>query len=217
MLSSDVLLDLGRQRRLIEQIGSSLTVDEDLDLFELATQMQSVTPADITFQTIPGLTDVREDVGLVLLPPSPPVLHDFFASLGGTPEPPEEPSAEPVDPGDVVVDVFNGSGVSGAAAAAAEALGGAGFVAGNGGNADEAADLTTIRHAPGDEARAAALLAQVPGAAVTVDDSLPDGTVHLVLGADFNGVGQAVTAPPAEEPGGYDTRERTAEDTSCIA
>jgi LCP family protein required for cell wall assembly len=218
MLSSDLLLDLGRQRRLIEQIGSSLTVDEGLDLFELAAQMQSVRPADITFQTIPGLTDGREDVGLVLLPPSPPVLQEFFASLSGTPAAAEEPAVEPADPGDVTVSVFNGSGVTGAAATATEALGAAGFVAGNGGNADADADLTTISHAPGDEARAAALAAQVPGAAVTVDDSLPEGTVHLVLGADFNGIGQAVTAPAVEEPSGaYESSERNAEDTSCIA
>jgi LCP family protein required for cell wall assembly len=218
VLSSDVLLDPGRQRRLVQQVGSSLTVDDDLDLLDLAAQLQSITPADITFQTIPGLTDGREDVGLVLEPPSPEVLQGFFASLGDSPpSAPGPPSAEAADPGDVTVSVFNGSGVAGAAATAAAALDAAGFLAGTGGNAD-AADVTTISHAPGDEAEAAALLAQVPGAAVTVDDSLPAGTVHLVLGSDFNGVGQPVTAPTVEAPPGtYATSERTAEDTSCIA
>jgi LCP family protein required for cell wall assembly len=218
VLSSDVLLDPGRQRRLVEQVGSSLTVDDDLDLLDLAAQLQSIRPADITFQTIPGLTDGREDVGLVLQPPSPEVLQGFFASLGDTPpSAPAPPSTEAADPGDVTVSVLNGSGVAGAAAAATDALAAAGFRAGTGGNAD-AVDVTTISHAPGDDAEAAALLAQVPGAAVTVDDSLPAGTVHLVLGADFNGIGQPVTAPTVEAPpGSYETSERTAEDTSCIA
>src|SRR3712207_9210049 len=51
VLSKDLLLDPGRQRRLIEQVGSSLTVDQGLSLFDLAAQMQSVRPGDITFQT----------------------------------------------------------------------------------------------------------------------------------------------------------------------
>jgi len=54
----------------------------------------------------------------------------------------------------------------------------------------------------------------VPGAAVTVDDSLPSGTVQLVLGGDYNGIGVAVTAAPvADAPAGD---QRTATDSSCI-
>ncbi|PZA20114.1 LytR C-terminal domain-containing protein, partial [Modestobacter versicolor] len=82
----------------------------------------------------------------------------------------------------------------------------------------DAADVTTISAAAGDEALAAAVAAQVPGAAVTVDDALPQGTVQLVLGSDFTGVGVAVTPPVATPTDGtYATSERTAEDTSCIA
>ena len=74
---------------------------------------------------------------------------------------------------------------------------------------------TVVRHASGDEARAATLAGQVPGSAVEPDDSLTAGTVQLVLGGDFNGVGVAVTPRPApDEVTGEDTR--TAEDTSCI-
>jgi LCP family protein required for cell wall assembly len=219
ILSQDLLLDPGKQRQIIEQVGSSVTVDQGLSLFDLAAQMQSVKPGDITFQTIPGLTDAREDVGLVLEPSNPKDLKAFFASLSATtPAPPAPPSADGLAPADVTVSVLNGSGVSGAAASAADALTGAGFVAGSGGNAPESTDVTTIRHAPGDEAQAAVLAPQVPGVAVAADDTLTPGTVQLVLGSDFNGIGQAVTAPSTEpEPSTYATSERTAEDTSCIA
>ena len=65
---------------------------------------------------------------------------------------------------------------------------------------------------------AAAVAAQVPGAAVTADDSLTPGAVQLVLGADFTGVGAAVSAPVADAPADtYASSERTADDTSCIA
>jgi LCP family protein required for cell wall assembly len=219
VLSENLLLNPVKQRQVIQQVGTSVTVDQGLNLFDLAAQMQSVKPDDITFQTIPGLADAVEDAGDVLEPVDPDALKEFFASLSGSPEPAQAaPSVEAADPGDVTVSVLNGSGVSGAAATAADALSAAGFDASSGGNAEAATDVTTISHAAGDEALAAAVAAQVPGAAVTVDDSLPAGTVQLVLGSDFQGVGAAVSAPVAATPEGtYATSERTAEDTSCIA
>ena len=50
---------------------------------------------------------------------------------------------------------------------------------------------------------------------VEADETLTAGTVQLVLGADFNGVGVPTTAQPAPgEVAGEDLR--TAQDTSCI-
>ena len=224
LLSSNLLLDPGKQRAIVKQVGSSVTFDEGLDVFDLAAQLQSVKPGDITFQTLPGLKDGKvEGWGDVLVPVDPAALKTFFTSLSA--DPVEQPAAEapapvaPAAPADVTVSVLNGSGVKGAAATAATALGTAGFVASSGGNAPANTDVTTIAAAPGDEAKAAALAAQVPGAAVTVDAAVPAGTVQLTLGKDFNAVGQAVDAPaPAPAPAGtYATTERTAEDTSCIA
>ena len=54
----------------------------------------------------------------------------------------------------------------------------------------------------------------MPGAAVTVDDELPEGTVALVIGSDFTAIGQAVAAPA---PSGDEAPPaRTADDASCI-
>lgn len=222
LLSKDLLLDLSKQQQIVKQVGSSVTFDDGLDVFDLAAQLQSVQPSDISFQTLPGLKDDTIDGAAVLVPADPAALKDFFASLS---EPAEEPAAEtpapvaPVAPSEVTVSVLNGSGVTGAAATAATALGTAGFVASSGGNAPANTDRTAIAHAPGDEGKAAALAAQVPGAAVTADATLAAGTVQLTLGKDFNAVGQAVDAPPPVpvEPGTYASSERTADDTSCIA
>ena len=221
VLSSDVLLDLDKQKAIIEQVGSSVTFDQGLDLFDLAAQMQNVQPGNITFQTVPGLTEARIDGADVLEPPGDEDVQAFFASL--TTEAPTAPaspaaptSAAPaVPPGDVTVSVLNGSGVTGAAAAAATTLTSAGFVASSGGNATST-ETTTVRHHGGDDATAALVAAQVPGSAVTVDGSVPAGTVHLVIGGDYNGIGQPVTAPAATIDGGYAGDERTATDTDCI-
>ena len=70
MLSTDTLFDLGKQRDIVEQVGSSMTLDQGLDVFDLAAQLQGVQPGDITFQTIPGLTPTRIDGADVLEPPA---------------------------------------------------------------------------------------------------------------------------------------------------
>ena len=224
VLSSKLLLSPARQKQVVTQVGGSVTVDENLNLLDLASQMQGVQPGNITFQTVPGLTDSPN--GLTL--PSKQYLRDFFADLtadhaGGTAAAAPTTSAAPrtVAPGQVTVSVVNGSGVTGAAGTAATALARAGFVAATGGNAARTA-TTTIRHRTGDDATAATLAAQVPGATLTADDTLAAGHVTLTLGTDFTAVGQQITAAPTGTaappsiPGSYANEERTAADTSCI-
>jgi len=222
VLSSHLLLNLSKQKQIVEQVGSSVTFDKDLDVFDLAAQMQTVQPGNITFQTVPGLTSTRIAGADVLAPPSPKVLTAFFASLTANPAaasssaPAPAGKAPQVSPGSVTVSVLNGSGRAGAASTAATALDGAGFESGSGGNTDRSA-TTTVRHRTGDDAAAALVAAQVPGAAVAVDDSVPAGTVQLVIGTDYNGIGKAVTAAaPAASASPSADAGRTATDSSCI-
>jgi LCP family protein required for cell wall assembly len=221
LLDEDVLLDLGKQRELVRAASESLTVDRDLVLLDLAQQMQAVTAGSIEFQTVPIVGDERDEQGRSILRlADQETLHRFFAELSADPAPapsPEAPEAPAtVAPSEVSVEVYNGSGTSGLAAEATADLEAAGFAVPVTGNADSSdVARTTIRHAAGDEALAATVAAQVPGAATEVSGEATAGTVQLVLGQDFAGVGEPVSAPaetggePAEEP-------RTAADTSCI-
>jgi LCP family protein required for cell wall assembly len=220
MLSDEVMLDLGKQRELVEAASRSLTIDQGLDLFQLAEQMQSVTAGSIEFQTIPyvGTDRDAQDRSIIRLEDED-TLHEFFADLSAEPEAPAEstPAApETVAPSVVTVDVLNGSGTSGLAAQAAGALETAGFAVGTTGNADSPDhDTTLVRYAAGDEALAATLAAAVPGAVLEESEDATSGTVQLVLGSDFNGVGQAVdAAAPSAPVEGEDAR--TAADTGCI-
>jgi len=220
MLSDDVLLDLGKQRQLTEAASQSLTIDQGLDLFQLAEQMQSVTAGSIEFQTIPNVgTDRDERDRSIIRLEDEDTLHRFFAELSAEPEAPAEAAPatpETVAPSAVTVDVLNGSGTSGLAAKVAASLQTAGFAVGTTGNADSSGhDTTLVRYAAGDEALAATLAAAVPGAVVEENEDAISGTVQLVLGSDFNAVGQAVDpSAPAAEVEGEDAR--TAADTSCI-
>ncbi|SDO32734.1 transcriptional attenuator, LytR family [Klenkia soli] len=222
ILSENVLLDLGKQRELADAAGDALTVDQGLNLFDLAAQMQSITAGSIDFQTIPYVGDSEDDQGRYILQlQDEDTLHTFFAQLSDDPEPvPAESSQAPetAAPADVTVDVFNGSGTAGLAASTADQLTAAGFAVGSTGNADSNAyTLTEIRYAEGDAALANTLAAAIPGASTAQSDDATSGTVQLVLGSDFTGVGQAVEAPAsttAAAAAGEDAR--TAADTSCI-
>jgi LCP family protein required for cell wall assembly len=220
VLAENVLLDLGKQRRLVEATAQSLTIDQSLDLFDLAQQMQSVSAGSIEFQTIPYVGDDRDEQDRYILRlEDEDTLHAFFADLSAEPEPPaaETPAAPAtVDPSAVTVEVYNGSGTAGLAASTQTDLEAAGFVVSSTGNADSSDyETTVVRHAAGDEDLAATLAAAVPGATPEVSDDAAPGTVQLVLGSDFNGVGAAVTPTAPEAPvEGEDAR--TAADTTCI-
>jgi LCP family protein required for cell wall assembly len=221
MVSDNVLLDLGKQRQLVQAAADSLTVDQSLNLLDLAAQMQSVQPGNIQFQTIPYVGDDQDDAGRYILRlQDEDALHSFFADLSAEPEaaaPAEQTEApETAAPSEISVAVFNGSGTSGLAASTATELEAAGYTVASTGNADNAGyTATEIRYAAGDEALANTLAAAIPGATIAEAEEPAPGTVQLVLGSDFNGVGQAVTAPEtAEVVEGEDPR--TAADTTCI-
>jgi LCP family protein required for cell wall assembly len=221
MLSENVLFDLGKQRSLVEAAADSLTVDRSLDLLGLASQMQSVTAGSIEFQTIPYIGDDTDAQGRYILRlEDEETLHSFFGELSAAPQPQAEPTQaaapETVAPAEVSVAVYNGSGITGLAASTAASLEAEGFAVTSTGNADSAEYTgTEIRYAAGDQALANTLASVIPGATTAEADEPTPGTVELVLGSNFNGVGAAVTAPEPTEPvEGEDAR--TAADTTCI-
>jgi LCP family protein required for cell wall assembly len=221
MLSENVLLDLGKQRQLVQAAADALTVDQSMDLLGLATQMQSVTAGAVDFQTIPYVGDDADDQGRYILRlEDEESLHAFFADLSAEPEAPAAPSEpaapETVSPSEISVAVYNGSGISGLASSAAAALGAEGYTVATTGNADSSEyTATEIRYAAGDQALANTLAASIPGATIAEADEPTSGTLELVIGSNFNGVGQPVTAPePVEPVAGEDAR--TAADVTCI-
>jgi LCP family protein required for cell wall assembly len=225
LISQNVLLDLGKQRTLVQAAAKALTVDQSLDLLGLASQMQSVTTGAINFQTVPYVGDDTDDQGRYILRlKDEATLHKFFADLSADPAPTDATAAAPttaapetVQPSTVKVAVFNGSGVSGLAAQTADELRAKGFTVTSTGNADKADySASEIRYAAGEQAQAATLAAVVPGATESQVDDLPPGTVQLVIGADFNGIGQAVTAQTTASEPVQGEDPRTAADTGCI-
>ncbi len=214
LLSAGVLLNPLKQRDLVEAAANSLTVDVNLDLLDLAQQLQNLAAGDVEFSTVPiANPDGNINGSSVVVLEDRDVILDFFASLSEEPEPPDTATVEPAT---VTVDVFNGSGIGGVGSDTQIALQELGYGVGSVGNADRSDYTTTeIRYAPGLDAAARTLALVVPGARLVELSSL-DGQVQLVIGSDFTGIGPDTPPPAADPPSGEQDQPRTAADTACI-
>jgi LCP family protein required for cell wall assembly len=102
-------------------------------------------------------------------------------------------------PRQVTVRVQNATGATGLASKTTSRLQARGVDAANAGNATPTS-RTTVRYPAGQQGAATALAAMlIGGAHLTPDDSLPAGTLQLVLGTSFRGVRNA-TAPTTTAP-----------------
>ena len=197
---------------LLPNLHADTTFDRQaLNQLVLAFMGLATGDAGITFETVPWdgpATRDRQSVVLVKHPDADTV----FARLRG--DVPVEPtpattavaaaSPDSVRPADVSVQVLNGSGIDGAAGKADQGLGNRGFVSGGVGNLPGGTAATTqIRYRAGDEAKAQLVAASVPGAELVADPTMAGGSVVLVLGGNFRGIGTATpkdTAAPPPDP-----------------
>lgn len=212
ILTPGVLLNPGRVRSLATAVASN-TFGENLQtstLLELGRSMNDLSPAEVTFVTVPttgaanaaGNEELRiEDTAALFravidgtplpgerLPQRPPNSSPVTAF----PKPKQPDGRPPLAAGDVAVRVLNGSGITAAAAGASRALQSVGFGVVEVGNASDLVPSTVIRYSSATEAEARTLATALPSATLELDESHV-GAVALILGPEFDGT---VTAPP---------------------
>ena len=183
--SLGVLTNPIKLKRLLDAVGSSMRMDDDLDPLQLARQVRGLAAGNVEFKTIPTTgTGLRDGQSVVLLDEAK--LPDFFRTVADPP--PAKAPVKLVPKDQVTVDVFNGTGRAGLAGTTATALRTAGFGVGSTGNADRRDYARTeIRYDPSREAQARTLAAAVAGAALVERAGIGD-SVQLVLGSGFAGV-----------------------------
>ena len=212
--SLGVLTNPIKLKRLLDAVGSSLRMDDELDPLQLARQVRGLAAGNVEFKTIPTAgTATRDGQSVVLLDEDK--LPAFFDSV--TDPPAAKAPVKTVPRDQVTVDVFNGTGRAGLAGTTATALRSAGFGVGATGNADRRDyTRTEIRYDPSREAQARTLAAAVSGATLVPRAGIGD-SVQLVLGSSFAGVKGSGSAPAPAASGGSDAAPtRTAADTGCI-
>jgi LCP family protein required for cell wall assembly len=217
--SLGVLTNPVKLKRLLDAVGSSLRMDDDLDPLQLARQVRGLAAGNVEFKTIPTAgTAIRDGQSVVLLDEDK--LPAFFESVADPP--PAAETVKPVPRDQVTVQVYNGTGRSGLAATTASALRAAGFTVGGTGNADRRDySRTEIRYDPAREAQARTLAAAVSGATLVERAGIGD-PVQLVIGSNFAGVkgagssGGAASPAPATSGASAQSPSRTAADVGCI-
>ena len=123
MLSENVLLDLGKQRQLVQAAADSLTVDRNLNLLRLAAaDAVGAPPAASTSRPSPTSATTTDDKGRYILRlEDEDTLHSVLRrplrrARSRRPRPTTTAAPATVAPSQVSVDVYNGSGISGLAA-----------------------------------------------------------------------------------------------------
>ena len=176
--------------RLIDVGLDNVGVDPGLsdgELLALARRFRSITADQITTLRLPVEEDVVGEAYVLRLLTAE--AQDELNVFRGLPPGALAPEA-------VTVRVLNGSGAEHQAADVADDLGDRGFLVSGVGDADEHAERTEVRHAPGAEPSAALVARYLAAGAVVVPDASLDGSeVVLTTGDDFT----AVRSTPAPE------------------
>jgi LCP family protein required for cell wall assembly len=175
-------------------IQKSVVLDEDWNVIEFAQQMMNFTGGKLAFKTIPtGRIDLETPEDGSAVEVNPGDVRSFVEGILGK-KPPKKDSGgsgdENASGGDdkqVTVNVRNASGQAGIAQSVSDTLSEKGFTPGEIGNAD-LRDSTVVRFADGQE-DAANQVAEALGGnpVVEPDTNLPDGTVTVLLGSDYQG------------------------------
>ncbi|WP_173127523.1 LCP family protein [Kibdelosporangium persicum] len=212
VLSTGVLTDFGKLNALVEAIKKSVVLSTGWDVTTFAQQMQGLSSGAIDFHTIPTL-GLGKFGGADIIKVDPKQVNEFVTALAGDERNKPSSSSAPSSPGTstvppksdtkITVDVRNASGERGLAATVLDTLVGKGFLRGTVGDAPARQRTSTLFHAPGQQADAERVMAELGGEfRLTADSALRPGTVRAVLGEDYPDAlarPQAGQAPPVAQ------------------
>ncbi|GAA3461330.1 LCP family protein [Saccharothrix longispora] len=197
VLSTGTLTDFDRLNQLVTAVKKSVVLSERWNITEFAEQMRGLVSGNIQFRTIPvGEPTDTWDAGNVL-PVDPVQVRQFIKGLAAdssSSSSASPSSSAPVttttptgpDASEITVQTYNAAGVSGLAGTVLDLLARKGFQRGEA-HTGTYSDTTTVRYAEGERASAEAVVAALGGNAQAVeDDSVPEGQVHVHVGADYS-------------------------------
>lgn len=235
IISAGTILNPFKAKRFVETVSRSLTIDRDLDLVKLASQLRNIAAGNVVFTTMP--TQGASSEGGDGLRVDPVKAQQFFAKVvgakssratpnSGSPAPASKaPPKKTIPRSEVSVHVLNGSGVKGQARSTATSLTALGFTVAGTADADRTNyDQSLIRYSPGHEPAANTVAAVVPGSQL-IEDATAGDSVTLILGGNFTSLrsGAATSAPaasssaaPSGTPSSTTTDQRAASDGSCV-
>jgi LCP family protein required for cell wall assembly len=180
----------------LRDTARALTVDQGLSvegLVSLANELRSLSEQSVQFVTVPNDPDPAGVDRVLWQQPEASQLFYAVAHDTAIPQSAITPPPSVTSPSDVRVDVENGNGIAGVAAQAASALTSRGFKITKTGNAANFNFTSNVIEyaTSADIGEANTLKAQFSSGSVRLqeDPNLAPGTVYLILGSNYNGLG----------------------------
>ena len=207
LMSANVLTNPSKLNELGQAAERSVVLDNDWDPLAFATQMQSLTAGDVSFETIPVTsTDGTGDYGESIVTVDKAQVHKFFQNMlpekdrTTAPAPPAPEKPEQVNQANYTVQVLDGSGYPGLATIVSGGLSGLGYVPGLADVVPQEAKSRVLA-ANADDPGAKRVAYELGGLPVEADPSVPAGTVKVMLAPDYNGPGiNGVFTPVDQAP-----------------
>jgi LCP family protein required for cell wall assembly len=211
--STNLLSNPTRILNVVTDVAKSLTTDNGLDLstmLKIANSMKSLNSSAVDFLSVPVEAYPPDPAAEVQwVQPDSGQLFKAIATDKTLPKPASKKPAAKASPtptvsrSQVQVEVLNGAGTSGLANTTATDLANAGFtVTGKGDVPGFGYTSSVIEYSSASQMPAVnTLKAAIGGAQVKQDAALQPGTLNLIVGTDFNGVGSSAAQPsPSASP-----------------
>lgn len=213
VISGKTLRSRATLNRLEDAIQRSVVISSGWDVMDFLNQLQRLAAGNVAFATIPVLAEDgwSDDGTQSVVRVDPSQVREWITGLlhdqdeGKT-------AVITYERSQTTVDVLNDSKVNGLAGAVSDRLTVAGFTGGSIGNNDQGkVTESQVLAADKDDLGAQAVARELGGLPITVDASIPPGTVRVVLADGYGGPGsgQDGTLPSSAEI------DKAAQDTSA--
>lgn len=213
VISGKTLRSRATLNRLEDAIQRSVVISSGWDVMDFLNQLQRLAAGNVAFATIPVLAEDgwSDDGTQSVVRVDPSQVREWITGLlhdqdeGKT-------AVITYERSQTTVDVLNDSEVNGLAGAVSDRLTVAGFTGGSIGNNDQGkVTESQVLAADKDDLGAQAVARELGGLPITVDASIPPGTVRVVLADGYGGPGsgQDGTLPSSAEI------DKAAQDTSA--
>ncbi|WNG88986.1 LCP family protein [Mycobacterium sp. ITM-2016-00317] len=191
VISSKTLSSPTTLNDLQSAVQRSVVLSDGWDIMDFVEQLQKLAAGNVAFATIPIIEEAgwSDDGMQSVVRVDPSAVKDFVTSLLHEQE--QGKTEELSYSNDkTTVEVFNDSDINGLAAAVAHVLSGKGFQEGRVGNNDGAKVTDSqVQVAQTDDLGAQTVAKELGGLRVVETPDVPQGTVRVVLSADYTGPG----------------------------